>query len=320
MKEDSKAVTDSVTEDITSIEENMLKLSKTKKKEVKPDVYADKLPVIIEELRSQDKQIVKEQDWYKYTALTTVPVAGAVYMMLQGEEKNLNKKNYCLAAFKTNLVYTAVFIIIALLLFFTGRYTGKSNVSSEKAVVSNERNIDDDMHENDITDVSEHNSLSSSETIKQSEHYAYNESSKTLDITVNGVKMTYPVTAKQLKSAGYTYMSQASQPHSQALMSSYSSTSGTKIALTITLSDTAQKQDEVKCSEMQVNFSSNTEFLGLTKKSDIDKVRSVFATADKEDITDYSDSSKTGNIVYSVGIFKISVSFKNGAVSSVTIK
>lgn len=318
MKEDSKAVTDSVTEDITSIEENMLKLSKTQKKEIKPDVYASKLPVIIEELRSQDKQIVKEQDWYKYTALTTVPVAGAVYMMLQGEEKNLNKKNYCLAAFKTNLAYTVVFIIIALILFFTGRYSGKCSVSSEKAVVSDERNIDDDMHENDITDVSEHNSLSSSETIKQSEHYAYNESSKTLDITVDGVKMTYPVTAKQLKSAGYTYMSQASQPHSQALMSSYSSKSGTKIALTITLSDTAQ--DEVKCSEMQVNFSSNTEFLGLTKKSDIDKVRSVFATADKEDITDYSDSTKTGNIVYSVGIFKISVSFKNGAVSSVTIK
>ncbi len=308
MKEDSKAVTDSVTEDITSIEENMLKLSKTQKKEIKPDVYAEKLPVIIEELRSQDKQVVKEQDWYKYTALTTVPAAGAVYMMLQGDEKNLNKKNYCLAAFKTNLVYTAVFIIIALLLFFTGRYTGKSNVSSEKAVVSDERNIDDE----------ERNSVSSSDEIKQSEYYAYNESSKTLDITVDGVKMTYPVTAKQLKDTGYTYMSQASQPHSQALMSSYSSKSGTKIALTITLSDTAQ--DEVKCSEMQVNFSSNTEFLGLTNKSDIDKVRSVFVSADKEDISDYSDSTKTGSIVYSVGIFKISVSFKNGAVSSVTIK
>lgn len=317
MKEDSKAVTDSVTEDITSIEENMLKLSKTQKKEIKPDVYAEKLPVIIEELRSQDKQVVKEQDWYKYTALTTVPAAGAVYMMLQGEEKNLNKKNYCLAAFKTNLAYTVVFIIIALILFFTGKYSGKCSVSSEKAVVSDERNIDDDMHE-DITNVSERNSVSSSDEIKQSEYYAYNESSKTLDITVDGVKMTYPVTAKQLKSTGYTYMSQASQPHSQALMSSYSSTSGTKIALTITLSDTAQ--DEVKCSEMQVNFSSNTEFLGLTKKSDIDKVRSVFATADKEDITDYSDSTKTGSIVYNVGIFKISVSFKNGAVSSVTIK
>lgn len=316
MKED-KNVTDSVTPDIADIADNLKELSKNTQKKVKPDIYASKLPVIIEELRSQDKQIVKEQDWYKYTALTTVPVAGAVYMMLQGEEKNLNKKNYCLAAFKTNLVYTAVFIIIALLLFFTGRYTGKSNVSSEKAVVSDERNIDDDMHE-DITNVSERNSISSSDEIKQSEYYAYNESSKTLDITVDGVKMTYPVTAKQLKSTGYTYMSQASQPHSQALMSSYSSTSGTKIALTLTLSDTAQ--DDIKCSEMQVKFSSNTEFLGLTNKSDIDKVRSVFVSADKEDITDYSDSSKTGNIVYSVGIFKISVSFKNGAVSSVTIK
>ena len=317
MKED-KNVTDSVTPDIADIADNLKELSKNTQKKVKPDIYASKLPVIIEELRFKDKQVVDEKDWYKYTALTTVPAAGAVYMMLQGDEKNLNKKNYCLAAFKTNLVYTAVFIIIASLLFFTGRYAGKCSVSSEKDVVLDERNIDDDMHENDITDVSEHNSLSSSETIKQSEHYAYNESSKTLDITVDGVKMTYPVTAKQLKSAGYTYMSQASQPHSQALMSSYSSTSGTKIALTITLSDTAQ--DEVKCSEMQVNFSANTEFLGLTKKSDIDKVRSVFATADKEDITDYSDSSKTGNIVYSVGIFKISVSFKNGAVSSITIK
>lgn len=316
MKED-KNVTDSVTPDIADIADNLKELSKNTQKKVKPDIYASKLPVIIEELRSQDKQIVKEQDWYKYTALTTVPVAGAVYMMLQGEEKNLNKKNYCLAAFKTNLVYTAVFIIIALILFFTGRYSGKCSVSSEKAVVSDERNIDDDMHE-DITNVSERNSVSSSDEIKQSEYYAYNESSKTLDITVDGVKMTYPVTAKQLKDTGYTYMSQASQPHSQALMSSYSSKSGTKIALTITLSDTAQ--DEVKCSEMQVNFSSNTEFLGLTNKSDIDKVRSVFVSADKEDISDYSDSTKTGSIVYSVGIFKISVSFKNGAVSSVTIK
>ena len=307
MKKD-KNVTDSVTPDIADIADNLKELSKNTQKEVKPDIYASKLPLIIEELRSQDKQVVKEQDWYKYTALTTVPAAGAVYMMLQGDEKNLNKKNYCLAAFKTNLVYTAVFIIIALLLFFTGRYTGKSNVSSEKAVVSDERNIDDE----------ERNSVSSSDEIKQSEYYAYNESSKTLDITVDGVKMTYPVTAKQLKDTGYTYMSQASQPHSQALMSSYSSKSGTKIALTITLSDTAQ--DEVKCSEMQVNFSSNTEFLGLTNKSDIDKVRSVFVSADKEDISDYSDSTKTGSIVYSVGIFKISVSFKNGAVSSVTIK
>lgn len=315
MKED-KNVTDSVTPDIADIADNLKELSKNTQKEVKPDIYAEKLPVIIEELRSQDKQIVKEQDWYKYTALTTVPVAGAVYMMLQGEEKNLNKKNYCLAAFKTNLAYTVVFIIIALILFFTGRYSGKCSVSSEKAVVSDERNIDD-MHE-DITNVSERNSVSSSDEIKQSEYYAYNESSKTLDITVEGVKMTYPVTAKQLKDTGYTYMSQASQPHSQALMSSYSSKSGTKIALTITLSDTAQ--DEVKCSEMQVNFSSNTEFLGLTNKSDIDKVRSVFVSADKEDISDYSDSTKTGSIVYSVGIFKISVSFKNGAVSSVTIK
>lgn len=316
MKKD-KNVTDSVTPDIADIADNLKELSKNTQKEVKPDIYASKLPVIIEELRFKDKQVVDEKDWYKYTALTTVPAAGAVYMMLQGDEKNLNKKNYCLAAFKTNLVYTAVFIIIALLLFFTGRYTGKSNVSSEKAVVSDERNIDDDMHE-DITNVSERNSISSSDEIKQSEYYAYNESSKTLDITVDGVKMTYPVTAKQLKSTGYTYMSQASQPHSQALMSSYSSKSGTKIALTITLSDTAQ--DEVKCSEMQVNFAANTEFLGLTNKSDIGKVRSVFVSADKEDITDYSDSSKTGNIVYSVGIFKISVSFKNGAVSSVTIK
>ena len=316
MKED-KNETDSVTPDIADIADNLKELSKNTQKEVKPDIYASKLPVIIEELRSQDKQVVKEQDWYKYTALTTVPAAGAVYMMLQGEEKNLNKKNYCLAAFKTNLVYTVVFIIIALILFFTGRYAGKCSVSSEKAVVSDERNIDDDMHE-DITNVSELNSISSSDTIKQSDYYTYNESLRTLDFMLDGVEFSYPVTAKQLKSTGYTYMSQASQPHSQALMSSYSSTSGTKIALTITLSDTAQ--DEVKCSEMQVNFSSNTEFLGLTNKSDIDKVRSVFATADKEDITDYSDSTKTGSIVYSVGIFKISVSFKNGAVSSVTIK
>lgn len=131
--------------------------------------------------------------------------------------------------------------------------------------------------------------------------------------------MTYPVTAGQLKSTGYTYMSQASQPHSQALMTSYAnSKSGTKVALTITLSDTSQ--DDIKCSEMQVNFSDNTEFLGLNKKSDVSKVKSVFSSADKEDITDFNENTKTGSIVYSIETLKITVSMKNGAVSSVTIK
>lgn len=318
MKESKKNVTESVTDEIETLEDNFRSLDKNMQAGQKePDIYSAKLPIIIEELRSQDKHVVSEEEWYKYTALASVPVAGAVYMMLQGEEKNLNKKNYCLAAFKTNLVYTAVFIIIALILIFTGRYIGKNSVSSEKAVVSDERNIDDDMHE-DITNVSEHNSISSSDTIKQSDYYTYNESLRTLDFMLDGVEFSYPVTAKQLKAAGFTYMAQAAQPHSQSVMSSYSSQQGTKAALTVTLSDT--DKDEIKCSEMQVNFSSNTEFLGLTNKSDIDKVRSVFATADKEDITDYSDSTKTGKIVYSVGIFKISVSLKNGTVSSVTIK
>lgn len=83
------------------------------------------------------------------------------------------------------------------------------------------------------------------------------------------------------------------------------------------MSDTPQ--DEVKCSEMQINFSDRTDFLGLNKQSGIDKARSVFATA-KEDVTDFDESTQTGSVVYSTGTFRVTVSLKNGTVSSVTIR
>ena len=238
MKESKKNVTESVTDEIETLEDNFRSLDKNMQAEQKePDIYSAKLPIIIEELRSQDKQVVSEDEWCKYTALASVPVAGAVYMMLQGEEKNLNKRNFFLAAFKTNLVYSAVFIIISVLIFLSGNRIGKKN--------------------------------------------AY------------------------------------SLPYEQSVLSSYSNTSGTKAALTITLSDTPQ--DEVKCSEMQINFSDRTDFLGLNKQSGIDKARSVFATA-KEDVTDFDESTQTGSVVYSTGTFRVTVSLKNGTVSSVTIR
>ena len=56
MKED-KNVTDSVTSDVKDIASNLKELDKnTQKKDAKPDVYAEKLPVIIEELRMQKKK------------------------------------------------------------------------------------------------------------------------------------------------------------------------------------------------------------------------------------------------------------------------
>lgn len=88
MKDSRKNVTESVTSEIGILEDNFKELDKNMQAGQKdPDIYSAKLPIIIEELRSQDKQVVSEDEWYKYTALTTVPVAGAVYMMLQGEEK-----------------------------------------------------------------------------------------------------------------------------------------------------------------------------------------------------------------------------------------
>lgn len=301
MKED-KNVTDSVTPDIADIADNLKKLSKNTQKEVKPDIYASKLPLIIEELRFKDKQVVEEKDWYKYTTLTCVPFAGAVYMMLQGDEQNINKRNFCLAAFKSNLVYSAAFIVLCVVLIFAGNSAGKE--------------IDAVTDEEQITQAS--GSIKTSD-LDNSKSYAYDSASKSFEFRLDDVSLTYPVTAKQLKADGYTYMSQASQPHSQALMTSYAnSKTGTKVALTITLSDTSQ--DDMKCSEMQVNFADKTEFLGLTKGSDVEKVKNTFADADKEDITDYSESTKTGSIVYSFGTIKITVSIKNGTVSSVTIK
>lgn len=81
-------MTESVTSEIGILEDNFKELDKNMQAEQKePDIYSAKLPIIIEELRSQDKQVVSEDEWYKYTALASVPVAGAVYMMLQGEEK-----------------------------------------------------------------------------------------------------------------------------------------------------------------------------------------------------------------------------------------
>lgn len=104
MKDSRKNVTESVTSEIGMLENNFKELDKNMQAEQKePDIYSAKLPIIIEELRSQDKQVVSEEDWYKYTALACVPVAGAVYMLLQGSETNLNKRNFFLAALKQTL-------------------------------------------------------------------------------------------------------------------------------------------------------------------------------------------------------------------------
>ena len=312
MKED-KNVPDSVTSDVKDIASNLKELDKnTQKKDAKPDVYAEKLPVIIEELRMHNKQLVEEKDWYKYTALTCTPVAGAVYMLLQGDEKNLNKRNYCLAAFKTNIAYTAALILMCVAVFFAGNALGRAGAAKATVnVSSNSESTSDNSQEQS------QEATSSENMDKDTTNYVYNAASKTLDITLDGVNMTYPVTAQQLKSNGYTYMAQASQPYSQALMTSYVNSTGTKVALTITLSDTPQ--DEVKCSQMQINFSDKTQFLGLNNKSDIETVRSVFASADKEDVTDFNESTKTGSIIYGMQTINVTVSMKNGIVSSVTI-
>ena len=45
----------------------------------------------------------------------------------------------------------------------------------------------------------------------------------------------------------------------------------------------------------------------------------VFATA-KEDVTDFDEGTQTGSVMYSTGTFKVTVSLKNGKVSSVTIR
>lgn len=319
MKENNENVTDSVTDDIQTISDNMKQLAEnTPKNVVKPDVYASKLPLIIEELRADDKQTVEEKEWYRYVALSETPVAGAIYMLMQGDEKNRNKKNFCMAAFKVNIVYTFVVILISVVLFIAGTAIGRQQADTANKIISEEHS--EKMTDEDMQNVS---SLSQGHAIDNdskniTEYYVYNEDSKTLDFILDGVEMNYPVTAKQLKTIGYTYMSQVSQPYSQAVISSYGSPSGTKAALTIALTDLPQ--DDVKCSEMQVDFGSKTEMLGLDRNSDVDRIRSVFAGADKEDMTEYNESTKTGSVAYTVGSLKLSVSLKNGIVSSIKIK
>ena len=313
MKENNENVTESVTEDIKTISENMSALAgNVKKKEPKPDLYAAKLPLIIEELRADDKQAVEEKEWYRYTALTVIPVAGAIYMSRQGREKNFNKRNFCLAAFKTNAVYTLVFVSISAVIFFAGKSIGRTH--AENVYVSEEQSTE----EQNVSSISQGHAIDADGMKNTSGYYVYDKETKTLDFTIDGVAMTYPVTARQLKTNGYTYISQASQPYSQSVISSYGSLSGTKVAMTIPLTDTLQ--DDVKCSEMQVNFGTKTEFLGLDKDADVSRVKSVFAGADKEDMTDYNESIKTGSVAYTVGSLKLSVSLKNGTVSSIKIK
>lgn len=319
MKENNENVTDSVTDDIQTISDNMKQLAENKqKKSVKPDVYASKLPLIIEELRADNKQTVEEKEWYRYVALSETPVAGAIYMLMQGDEKNRNKKNFCMAAFKVNIVYTFVVILISAAIFIAGTAIGRQQADTANKVISegqSENMTDDDMQK--VSSLSPGHAIDN-DSKNTTEYYVYNEDSKTLDFTLDGVEMNYPVTAKQLKTIGYTYMSQVSQPYSQAVISSYGSPSGTKAALTIALTDLPQ--DDVKCSEMQVDFGSKTEMLGLDRNSDVDRIRSVFAGADKEDMTEYNESTKTGSVAYTVGSLKLSVSLKNGIVSSIKIK
>ena len=70
MKESKKNVTESVTNEIETLEDNFRTLDKNMQAEPKePDIYSAKLPIIIEELRSQDKQVVSEDEWYKLSLI-----------------------------------------------------------------------------------------------------------------------------------------------------------------------------------------------------------------------------------------------------------
>ena len=72
MKESKKNMTESVTDEIETLEDNFRSLDKNMQAEQKePDIYSAKLPIIIEELRSQDKQVVSEDEC---TSIQHLPV------------------------------------------------------------------------------------------------------------------------------------------------------------------------------------------------------------------------------------------------------
>lgn len=98
MKESKKNVTESVTDEIETLEDNFRRLDKNMQAGQKePDIYSAKLPIILEELRSQDKQVVAKRSGTSIQHLPVFQLQVLYICSCMGNEINLNKRNFFLA-------------------------------------------------------------------------------------------------------------------------------------------------------------------------------------------------------------------------------
>lgn len=62
---------------------------------IKTDTEKIQLAELVDELRNENRQCVSTNDWYRYSIMTVIPFAGAVYFAAH-KEKNKNKNSYAM--------------------------------------------------------------------------------------------------------------------------------------------------------------------------------------------------------------------------------
>lgn len=308
-KSDSEAVTERLTP-------NMLPDS------LKNDKEEKQLARIVTELRAENKQAVFKKEWYIYSLMSAIPVAGLIFFAAKKHEKNENKKNFAKAGFVINLILSIVILLTAgVILYFS--LGGKATLPKKHTEKVTEATVKETEVAESSSAVRTTSSNAASGTaptspVKKTEpvkSYSYDKNSKTFTFELNGNTFKYPVAAASIKDLGYIYVSNTLSSETTTLdmyTDAYKST--------IMVKYNAKAGNTSDCYALAAELKEGSTFMGLSTRTDYAALREAFKNADREVQSDYRSDTGTGIIQYMFGDRRISVTMDTGYVTGASIE
>lgn len=267
---------------------------------IKTDTEKIQLAELVDELRSENRQCVSTNDWYRYSIMTVIPFAGAFYFAAH-KEKNKNKNSYAKAAMAVNAVMSVIVVLVIAIVIAVSSSVKKSSSADNPA--------------EDVTD-----SVTYEQPVPENEDeritaFSYDSAENIICFEFNKKTMKYPLDVKDLTDAGFTYVSQTASPFSASKVTqSYEDANKSSVLVSVNTS-----KGET-CENIAVQLNKGTSCFSLTSDSDYEAAKKVFKDAASTDTSEYNAESRNGIVYFIFGRYKAGVSLKNNIVSSVMIK
>ena len=265
---------------------------------IKTDTEKIQLAELVDELRNENRQCVSTNDWYRYSIMTVIPFAGAVYFAAH-KEKNKNKNSYAKAAIAVNAAMSVIVVLVIAIVIAVSSSVKKSSGADNLA--------------EDVTD-----SVTYEQPVPENERitaFSYDSYENIIRFEFNKKTMKYPLDVKDLTDAGFTYVSQTASPFSASKVTqSYEDANKSSVLVSV---DTSKGET---CENIAVQLNKGTSCFSLTSDSDYEAAKKVFKDAASTDTSEYNAESRNGIVYFIFGRYKAGVSLKNNIVSSVMIK